>query len=346
MARTRSTEKAEEQEELFPHPRRITALEGHEAARRMMAEGLARGALHHAWLITGSRGVGKASLAYLFAKYMLGEETLSFESFSVPGTPFPAHRKVAEGFHPDLLVIEAGVSEGKKTRDINVDDVRRVKDFLALTPAEGTWRIVLVDSADDMNMNAANALLKLLEEPPANALMLLVSHRPGALLPTIRSRCRVLHLHPLGPEQTRSVVSRYVPEAVASLMGLAKGAPGLALWLHGVNWQAMYKAVLDALAGGGTAPLASLAAEKDRPEAWEALNFLLSTALARAASGASGVAVMEELIPGERAVLQKLAGKGALSLVELRENLLQKLFEAQRFHLDKKLALTAAFSEI
>ena len=178
-----------------PEPRENALLRGHAAAEAMLAEALRAGRLHHAWLITGPLGVGKATLAFRFARRLLagGEGELALSA------THPVFRRVAVGSHADLLTIEREWDPKKKRMrgEIIVDDVRRVSGFLRLTPAEGGWRVVIVDGAEDMNRQGQNALLKVLEEPPPQAILLLVCGAAGRLLPTIRSRCRRLALDKL-----------------------------------------------------------------------------------------------------------------------------------------------------
>lgn len=221
-------------------PRQNPDLIGHAAAERIFLDAVHRGRLHHAWLITGPRGIGKATLAFRMARYLfaIGGGALRASDAGTGGLHVdpisPVFRRVAAGGHSDLLTIERGVGQrGNLRSEIVVDDVRRVGEFLHLTPGEGGWRIVIVDSADELNRNAANALLKILEEPPARALVLLVSHNPGRLLPTIRSRCRTLALQSLEEEDLRRVVSLLEPdrspEEVGALAALARGSAGFAL---------------------------------------------------------------------------------------------------------------------
>ncbi|MBV8399930.1 MAG: DNA polymerase III subunit delta', partial [Acetobacteraceae bacterium] len=218
-----------------PEPRANPLLLGHGAAEAVLAEALRSGRMHHAWLITGPEGIGKATLAFRFARRLLAgvpdQSTLALDP------SHPVFRRVAAGTHADLLTVEREWDEKRKRRrsEIVVDDVRAVAEFLRLTPAEGGWRVVVVDGAEEMNRNAANALLKVLEEPPARAILLLVCAAPGRLLPTIRSRCRRLRLSPVDDAAMRRLLAQYLPgmdqgerEKLASL---AEGSPGRALLL-------------------------------------------------------------------------------------------------------------------
>jgi DNA polymerase III subunit delta' len=216
-------------------PRANPRLLGHEAAEATLAQALRSGRMHHAWLITGSEGIGKATLAYRFARRLLAgipaDDTLALDPAD------PVFRRVAAGTHADLLTVERAFDDKRKRlrAEIVIDDVRSVADFLRLTPAEGGWRVVVVDGAEDMNRNSANALLKVLEEPPQRAVLLLVCSAPGRLLPTIRSRCRRLRLSSLSEPDMNALLQDYLPELEGDergqLAAVADGSPGRALML-------------------------------------------------------------------------------------------------------------------
>ncbi|MCH8238393.1 MAG: DNA polymerase III subunit delta', partial [Proteobacteria bacterium] len=233
------------------HPKENPDLRGHEEAEKILLDGFHGGRLAHAWLISGPRGIGKATLAYRFARFVLGGGgaggLFGDASQSLEMDPQdPIFRRIAAGGHGDLMVVEKSYDpKRKRIRDeIVVGDVRAVAPFMRLTTAEGGWRVVVVDCADEMNQNAANALLKILEEPPDNALLLLVSHSPSRLLPTIRSRCRTLALQPLAEDRVADLLSAHRPELapadVASLARLAEGSPGRALRLADAGGLALY----------------------------------------------------------------------------------------------------------
>ncbi len=194
------------------HPRCNPDLIGHAGAERTLTEAFASGRMAHAWMLCGPRGIGKATLAYRFARQVLastgggaGEGGGLFGAAAPAASDprsDPAHpvfQRVAVESHLDLLTVERRGNEktGRMGDEIVIEDVRRIGDFLSKTSAEGGWRVVVVDAADELNRNAANALLKWLEEPPRRVLMLLVVHNPGRVLPTLRSRCRRLTLRPL-----------------------------------------------------------------------------------------------------------------------------------------------------
>lgn len=217
-----------------PAPRANPDLLGHAATEAMLAEAMRSGRLHHAWLVTGPEGIGKATLAFRFARRLLAGMPSDDSLHLDPKDPVFA--RVAAASHADLLTVERTLNErGKRRTEIVIDDVRRVADFLRLTPAEGGWRVVVVDGAEDLNRNAANALLKVLEEPPPRAILLLVCSAAGRLVPTIRSRCRRLILGPLDEATVHTLLLRYqpdlVPDDASRLAAIAEGSIGRALHL-------------------------------------------------------------------------------------------------------------------
>ncbi|MCA8885921.1 MAG: DNA polymerase III subunit delta', partial [Hyphomonadaceae bacterium] len=179
-----------------PHPRESFSFVGHEAEEEALAEGLHGGRMHHAWLLAGPKGLGKATLAYRVARVALGAKRVGPRALDVDPDD-PIARRVMALSHPDLFVLRRGLSDrGKPRREIAVDDARELAHFFSLAPSEGGMRVAIVDAVDDLNRNAANAILKTLEEPPARSILMLICHAPGAILPTIRSRCRRVVLRP------------------------------------------------------------------------------------------------------------------------------------------------------
>ena len=217
---------ADDDDELeIPPPRETTALFGHAEAERALLESYQSGRIPHAWLIGGPSGIGKATLAYRMARFVLAHpdpaaaDVQNAKSLAVD-SEHPVARRMAAQSHGDLLVLERTLNDkGKLRQDIAVDDVRRSVPFFGSTPGEGGWRVAIVDAVDELNRAGANALLKVLEEPPPRALLLLVSHAPGRELPTIRSRCRRMILRPLFVED--------VARAAAIASGRAANDPEL-----------------------------------------------------------------------------------------------------------------------
>ena len=236
-----------------PSPRENALLLGQPAAEALLLDALASGRMHHAWLITGPQGVGKATLAYRFARVLLAGLTQADTLEMAPS--HPVFRRVAAGTHADLLTVEREWDEKKKRLrgEIVIETVRGVAAFLRLTAAEGGWRVVIVDGAEDINRNAANALLKVLEEPPPRTVILLVCAAAGRLLHTIRSRCRRLRLGKLDATVMTELTRRYLPELGPDqgerLVGLAEGSIGRALQLSegGIPAAELVSRVLQAL---------------------------------------------------------------------------------------------------
>ncbi len=233
-----------------PHPRDVHQLQGQEAAETAFEAARARGRLHHAWLLTGPEGVGKATFAYRAARRLLGAPAYPANGLLGADPEHPVARQVSARSHPDLLVLEREGPDGKTRKVIPVDDARRLAEFFSKSPASAPHRVAIVDAADDLNVNAANAILKTLEEPPPRGVLLMVSHSPGRLLPTIRSRCRRLAFHPLGVEATADFVSARAdvnPEEALRLAHMADGAPGHALSLAASGALAMDDAARELL---------------------------------------------------------------------------------------------------
>jgi DNA polymerase-3 subunit delta' len=221
-----------------PHPRHVYSLVGHERAEAEMLSAYREGRLAHAWLIGGREGIGKATLAWRFARFVLANPDPTAdavrEARSLHVEPTHTAAKLLAGLaHPDFSLIrrEWQPASKKLATEISVDAVRRGLQVFQLSAAFGGWRIAIVDAAEDLNRNSANALLKMVEEPPQRSLILIVSHRPGQVLPTIRSRCRRLRLDPLTQDETMKAVMGLGPpwseagrEAVAAAAKRADGS--------------------------------------------------------------------------------------------------------------------------
>jgi DNA polymerase-3 subunit delta' len=221
------------------HPRETQQLVGHAEAERTLLEAYRSGRIPHAWLIGGPRGIGKATLAYRMARFVLAHSdphdpaVQSARSLGIDPEHLVA-RRVAAQAQGDLLVLERTLNErGKLRQDIAVDDVRRTVSFFGSTAGEGGWRVAIVDAVDELNAAGANALLKVVEEPPPRTLLLLISHARGLVMPTIRSRCRVLDLRPLSAGDVAQAVAlalgRDIDAEVREAADFAEGSVGRAL---------------------------------------------------------------------------------------------------------------------
>ncbi|MGH6870926.1 MAG: DNA polymerase III subunit delta' [Rhizomicrobium sp.] len=240
MARRAKTEELPETDRLEgqPHPRESFALVGQDAALGRIARAIRAGRAPQGLLLSGQPGIGKATLGYRIARYLLryGATDQGPADLAVSAND-PVSMQVAAGAHPGLLLLKRGPNPdtGKLMTVLSVHEVRKLAGFFGLTSGAGGWRVAIVDTADDMNDAAANALLKALEEPPTRAMLILLANAPGRLLPTIRSRCQRFELRPLDEETLAREIERRVPDLSPperrSLARLAGGSLGAALAL-------------------------------------------------------------------------------------------------------------------
>ncbi|TAL02631.1 MAG: DNA polymerase III subunit delta' [Rhodospirillaceae bacterium] len=345
-----------------PHPRLNPYLIGHEAAERDYLRAWSGGRLAHAWLIGGARGIGKATLAYRMARYALTQRdgAKELDMFGAPppvpnlsmSGEDPVFRRVAALGHGDFRAIERGWSDAKQTKrraSILVEDVREIGGFLSMTPSEGGWRVVIIDAADEMNSNAANAVLKVLEEPPRRALLFLIAHNPDRLLPTIRSRCRRVDLRPLTDAQVAALLNRYQPSLapadVSALAQLADGSIGRALELAEEGGVELFRELMSLM---GDLPrlnitrLHALADKAARGEAFRTLADLLSWWLARmvALGERDALGSVAEIADGERALVSRLrAAAPAGAWAETWTAINQLTARTDGLNLDRKRSL-------
>ena len=363
-----------------PEPRANPHFEGHEAAAEEMLASASSGRIHHAWLITGPRGVGKATLAFRFARFLLSGGGRAdngpglFGDEPAPGLDMapqsPVFQRVAAGGHADLFTLERGfVKEAGKGNDnddrsrrrssvIGVDDVRAANSFLTLTAMEGGWRVVIVDGAEDMNPSAANALLKTLEEPPAHAILLLVSHAPGRLLPTIKSRCRRLALGKLPEATVEGLIERYRPDITGeerrALAMIGDGSIGRALQLADAGGLALYEEMIRLLSGlqqpdvgrlhGALEAIARTRNPAGVYEAYDVFTDLLADWMVRQAAARSRGLEPPEILAGEGEIAARLWDRAGLDQwLEVWEKITLLFGRAARLNLDRKQVLLDAF---
>jgi DNA polymerase-3 subunit delta' len=310
-----------------PHPRETHRLFGHDKAEADFLSAFTTGRMHHGWLITGPRGVGKATLAWRLARFLLATPDADGGLFGAPEPPTtldipeddPTARRIRALAEPRLFLLRRAWDEDKKRLKtvITVDEVRRMKSFFALSAADGGRRAAIIDDADEMNPNAANALLKLLEEPPAGATFFLISHQPFRLLPTIRSRCRELRLTPLPPDALAAALAQAggdaAPEDAQALAELAGGSVGEAFRLTNLDGLKLYAVLTQLLA---TLPridrprllaLAELGAARGAEEQFDLILTLLDLFLTRLARAAATRTLPPEAAKGEADALTRLA---------------------------------------
>jgi DNA polymerase-3 subunit delta' len=347
----------------WPHPRATSELFGHAVPERVVADAIGSGRMHHAWLITGTEGIGKATFAYRLARFLLAQpEQLpaGVADMAVPADS-TAHRQVLNLSHPGLLVVRrAWDRQGKRFKqNIAVDDVRALRHFLQRT-AVTPWRVVIVDTADDLNLNSANALLKSLEEPPKRTVFLLVSSSPGRLLPTIRSRCRTLRFEDLADAQLKAAIQsacaateRDSPgdDQLAALQGLAKGSVRRALQLLDGGGLPLLETVVTLLESlprldrQALHKLLTQTAGRDTLShdiAFDILEDALADTLRAAASGAGRAPAFPQL----RRFPLLISPESLADWAELWETMREARNETERLNLDKAALVVTAFERI
>jgi DNA polymerase-3 subunit delta' len=349
------------------HPRLSAGLIGHRAAEELLLSAYGGGRLPHGWLITGPRGVGKATLAYRFARFLLehGEPGGAGGLFGAPppasldvSPDSRAFRLMAQGGHPGLTVVErAWDDKAKRLRgEIVVDDIRKLHAFFGMT-ADAPWRIAIIDSADEMNRQAANALLKILEEPPKRSVLLLLAHAPGRLLPTIRSRCQTLALRPLADSQVSAVLeSQHIalpPEDRDLIIALGGGSPGRAMALAAAGGAELYRkavALLGELPRLNPAALHALGdavAGRQAIDDFRLLGELLDGILKRLIAYQATRGLERAPVPGEAAMFGRVAPRAGLDQwIEVWENTGHLFNRAEAVNLDPKQVTITVFSRL
>ncbi len=366
---------ASEEEEKDPFaPRRNSELFGHKEAEQRFLTSWRSGRVPHGWLITGPRGIGKATLAFRIARFvfangkgapdtgpgLFGDEPASADSLYIDPEN-PVARRVASGGHSDLLTLERqfNTETNRLRNSIAIEAVRKAGEFMRLTPGEGGWRVVVVDSADELNPNSANALLKILEEPPDRALLLLISHAPGRLLPTIRSRCCRIPLQTPSVAEVASIVAAQRPDFsdadLVSLAALSEGSPGRALALADEDGLSLYRELISLMV---TLPKVSTAAlhkfsdtlsRRGNEERFRTASELLGWWIGRLArAGARGEAESLAPIVAEEAgcAARLLSAAGVDRWIEVWEKINSLADQTDRLNLDRKQIVLNMFAAI
>ncbi|MBV9245059.1 MAG: DNA polymerase III subunit delta' [Methylobacteriaceae bacterium] len=332
----------------MPHPRETTALFGHGAAESLLLEGYRSGRLPHTWILAGREGIGKATLAWRFARFILAHPDPSEPSRTGARDLFvpPDHlaaRRIASLSHPDVVLLRREWNDGRKRHftEIRVDDVRRAAHLFHHASAAEGYRVGILDSADDLNRNASNALLKLIEEPPPRSLFLLIAHRPGRIIPTIRSRCRMLTLQPLVAEE--------VAEAVKATGAGGEASPD-AVRGAAVRAGGSVRAALQLLDGEAMQFKERIAAMLTRlPEIeWKEVHRLAEAVAQRDAANEYS-AVMTSIMDWLDDTVRNRAGQGARRLApyaEVWEKLDAATREVEALNLDKRPLILSLFADL
>ena len=338
-----------------PHPRATTHLFGHHAAEASFLAAYNAGRLHHGWLISGPRGVGKATLAWRLARFLLATPIADGGMFDPPapttldiGPDHPVVRRMVAMAEGRLFLLRRGLNDKETalSADIRVDEVRKMKSFFTLSAADGGRRVSIIDCADDMTPNAANALLKLLEEPPANVTLFLISHQPHRLLPTIRSRCRELRLAPLPPDILADALvaagGTLDASDVQAMAELAGGSVGEAFRLTNQDGLGVYGGLIKLLT---TLPrldrpaaltLAEKAAGRGVDSQFDLIVTLVDLFLARLARAAATNTRPPDAALGEAALITRLgaAPGAALAWADLAQTLTIRARRGRAVNLD------------
>lgn len=364
-----------ENEDNLDHPKRSKQLFGHEAVERVFLEAVNQKRIHHGWLITGPKGIGKATFAWKIAKFLLSKNPsvgldsddglfgdalppANYETLSLDEDDITASR-VEAGGHGGLEVVERSVNSttGKLRNDIVIADVRKLGGFFGQTASEGGWRVAIIDAADEMNVSAANALLKLLEEPPEKSILLLVSHSPGRLLPTIKSRCRQLALKPLADDSVRAVLAARYPDVsnddLNAAAVMAAGAPGKAIELIGKAGVDLYRELAGLLVSMPAVDMTKVHALATRLGAVKAdseyrlFSEMLQTWLSRVIRQMTSGEVQSDIMPGESEQISRISVLARVDQwLDLWEKVGHLIARADAVNLDRKQVIVTIFSSL
>ena len=313
-----------------PHPRETGVLFGHAQQEAEFLRTFQSGRLHHAWMITGPKGTGKATLAWRLARFLLATPEDDGGMFAAPpptsldiDAANPVARRLLQLAEPRNFLLRRAPNDKETalSQVISVDEVRKMKSFFALSAADGGRRTAIIDSLDEMNPAAANALLKLLEEPPANVTLFLIAHQPARLLPTIRSRCRELRLTALGPQDLADALTQaggeVAPEDRAALAELSAGSVGEAFRLTNLDGLKLYAALvrlfttLPRMDRPQAIALSEIGGARGAAETFDLVVTLIDLFLARLARHGATGQPMPEAAPREAALLARLSPDAA-----------------------------------
>ena len=350
-----------------PHPRETLRLFGHGGAEETFLQAFNGGRLHHAWLITGAKGVGKATLAWRLARFLLAQPQdqggmfapAAPQTLDVPADD-PVARRILQMAEPRLFLLRRGANatETALSSDIRVDEVRKMKSFFALSAADGGRRVAIIDCADELNTGAANALLKLLEEPPENVTFFVIAHQPHKLLPTIRSRCRELRLSAPTPEDLARALEQaggmVEAEDIVALGELAQGSVGEAFRLTNQDGLAFYQKMISLLSRlprldrPATLALAETASAKGAEGRFDMMVTLVDLFLARMARAGVMRQLPHEAAQGEGQLITRWVPdeQAALLWADLAQSLSLRARRGKAVNLDPAALLLDSFLKI
>lgn len=344
-------------------PKSNPDLLGHDAVEAALLADFNAGRMPHALILSGPSGIGKATLAYRIARFLFkqggGQEAGLFGDPEKPtslhvSADDPVFRRVVSGGHADLVVVERELDEkkGKLKQDIAVESVRDIKNKLHSKAAEGGWRVAIVDSAEYLNATGQNALLKVLEEPPSKTLLILTTSQPGAFLPTIRSRCRMVNMDPLHPATLAKLLEKFIPTIgdgeKDAISRYAEGSIGQALQFYADGGMALYSELLKTVS---TIPALDVVALHNNAEKlsreeqkYETCRAILTGWCQRLAQVEARGARVTDIMPGDGVILQKLLDQfPPRHFLQTWEKMSQMFRQAEWSNLDKRQALIGAF---
>ena len=339
-----------------------SSIYGHVDFKMALASSRSSGRMHHAWLLTGPNGIGKASMAYIAAAWLLSDDAPPETLFGDVPADFSLDlddsgtKQVLNGAHPDFMAVFPR-EEDNKSGQIKIDQIRAMQPFMMHKPGRGNMRVAVIDSMDEINRNGANAMLKLLEEPPENTVIFLISSRPGRLPPTILSRCRVFRMQPLDHDDCWNALASILPDAdenqIKLLVQLCDGAPGRAVALAQSGAADCYQAVC-ALMASQTLDIAALSTLCGKwgkgggagRETREGAVYLLEQLLAKAARYKAS-AITHEIDGFEAPVLNLLCDRHSVSdLAELHHNFVAAATPAEALYLDFPFFLLSQITQM
>jgi DNA polymerase-3 subunit delta' len=364
---------AEIEEHVDQFPSQTLKLFGHSGAEQTLLDAYNNDRLHHGWLISGEKGLGKATLAHMFSRFLLTRVAEEDAGAGLFGDELPADKattiEVAEdnpkmaqllaGGHGNIRIISRKYDEKKKKipKDIGVDQIRTLANFFNKTPSQKGWRVAIINSVDQLTINAANALLKMLEEPPEKSILLLISNTPGRLLPTILSRCQKLALLKLSKNDVSTVLVERFPEIdtleAEAIAKMADGSPGRAINYAEIDALQIYKDMLALMAELPQLKTSIIHKFADnlstiKNEAKFEIfcahypQWLSTVARQSAAGGA-----LQSVVTGEGAIATKFADKlGVKELIEQTLYSQEQIAQTLGLHLDKKQMILSLFESL